>query len=102
MDGGRSDTELLRAAPQQVVVLVRRRQPWRDVQPPFGTFEPGSECPFAELGQVETLLPDTQRCRWRAKRAGPVHRRRTADTTALQDVDGLVARLACSAFLVEA
>jgi hypothetical protein len=42
-----------------------------------------------------------QRVGWRAERAGPVDGGRAADAAPLQDVDGLVGRLARGTFLVE-
>ena len=93
---------LTRATAQQVVVLVGRRQPRADVQPLLGLREPGRQRVGGVARPVRSARASScERGRRRAKRTGPVDRRRAADAAALQDVDRLVGGLARRAFLVQ-
>ena len=101
LDGGGRDAQLGGAPAQQVVVLVRRGEPGPDREAALRLLEVGCELVVAEIGQREMPPPVLQRGGGGAERARPVDRGGPAHAAALQDVDGLVARLARGALLVE-
>ena len=95
------DAEPGGTACHQAVIPVRRYRPGADMQAHFHRVEPRRERFDAEIAQAVRALPPLQRP-WRgAEAAGPVDRGRTADATALQDVDRLVGGLAGGRFLIQ-
>jgi hypothetical protein len=95
------NAELRGTGGEERIVRVRRRIPGTHPQLVLHDREPRAHRLGAQLVQTVVALPEVEDLGRRAKAAGPIHRRRTADAAALQNVDRLVGRLARRRFLVQ-
>ncbi len=89
------------AAPEHLVVGVRRHCPGCHAQALLHAFEPGLQRFGRKPADAVLAGPVLQGLRWGAETRGPVHQRGTAHRTALQDRDGAVLAGAADCFLIE-